>query len=130
MKYKTYMIIRVLAAMACAFLGVWAAATGNVVLIIPAVAVLGVILFLFKRRVKEVVVDERVNTIAYRATRLAFMVFITLAFIAGMILIWMAENASDAFFQVGLTLNYSACALMVFYWLAYFYYNKKYSGDK
>ena len=130
MNYKTYMLFRLLAIMIIALLGAWARATGNIPVLIPAAIVLFFILFTLRRRVTEVVVDERVNTIAYRASRLAFSIFALLAVIAGITLIYLAEDTSDMLFHVGLTLNYTACALLVFYWLAYIYYNRKLGGKE
>jgi uncharacterized membrane protein len=128
MSYKKYMVIRLLGAAIVAGLAVWAATSGNWLILIPAVVVIGIILVTIRKKVTEVVVDERVNTIAYRATRLAFLVFIYLAVIAGLVLVWVAKDASDTLFHVGLTLDYSACALLLFYWVAYVYYNRKYGG--
>jgi len=130
MSYKKYMLFRLLGAMVIAFLGAWAATTGNIPLLIPAIIIIGVILFSLKKKVKEVIVDERVNTIAYRASRLAFLVFVILAVIAGITLTNLARDISDALFHVGLTLDYAACALVVFYWLAYIYYNRKLGGKE
>ena len=130
MSYKKYMLFRLLIIIIIGALGVWAATTGNLLILIPAVIVLFAILFTLKRRVKEVIIDERVNTVAYRASRLAFITFIILAVIAGITLTNLAQDAEDAKFYVGLTLNYAACALLVFYWLAYIYYNSKLSGKE
>jgi uncharacterized membrane protein len=129
MSYKKYLLFRLLAAAIVAALAVWGSTTGNLLVLIPAVVVIGIILLTMRKKVTEVVVDERVNAVAYRATRLAFLVFIYLAVIAGLVLVWVAEDASDTLFHVGLTLDYSACALLLFYWAAYAYYNRKYGGN-
>jgi uncharacterized membrane protein len=130
MSYKKYMLFRLIAIVIIAILGIWAGTTGNVPVLIPAVIILFFILLTLRRRVKEIVVDERVNTVGYRASRLAFVAFIILAVITGGILIYLAEDASDVLFHIGLTLNYAGCVLLVFYWLAYFYYNKKLGGKE
>lgn len=130
MSYKKYMVLRVLIIVVMAFLGAWAATSDNLLLLIPVVVVLGALLITLRRKVKEVIVDERVNTIAGRASRLAFVVFVLLAVIAAATLIYLAEGTSDVRFHIGLTLDYAACALMVFYWLAYIYYNRKFGGKK
>jgi len=130
MSYKKYMFFRLLVIVIIALLGVWAATTGNVLVLIPAAVFLFVVLLTLRRRVTEVIVDERVNTIAYRASRLALVAFVLMAVIVGTTLIWLARDASDGLFQVGLTLDYAGCALMIFYWLAYIYYNRKYGGKE
>jgi uncharacterized membrane protein len=130
MSYKKYMIFRVLAVVVVAALVAWANITGHLLVMIPAVIFLFFILLTLRRRVKEVVVDERVNAVAYKATRLAYLAFVYLAVIAGTALIYLAGDASDALFQAGLTLDYAACAFLVFYWLAYSYYNRKLGGKE
>ncbi|MCX6011788.1 MAG: DUF2178 domain-containing protein, partial [Chloroflexi bacterium] len=69
MSYKKYMVLRVLIIVVMAFLGAWAATSDNLLLLIPVVVVLGALLITLRRKVKEVIVDERVNTIAGRASR-------------------------------------------------------------
>jgi uncharacterized membrane protein len=116
MSYKKFMLFRLVIIVIIAALGAWAATSGNLVLLIPAVLVLAAVMFALRRKVTEVVVDERVNTIP--------------AVIAGAALTNLAEGASDVRFSIGLTLDYSACALMVFYWLGYIYYNRKLGGKE
>lgn len=130
MSYKIYMLFRLLGILAIAFLGVWMGTTGNYWLIIPVVIIGTGVLFLLKRRVKEVVVDERINAVAYHASRFAYLSFVILAVIVGAILIVLNKNGSSEMFKIGLTLCFSVCALLVFYWLAYIYYNRKYGGNE
>ena len=130
MSYKKYMLFRLLAIVIIVSLGVWAGITGNILILIPLAVVIGFILFTLRRRVTEVVVDERVNTIAYRASRMALVAFVILAVIVGITLTNLARDASDSLFHIGLTLDYAACAVMVFYWLAYIYYNRRYGGKE
>lgn len=128
MSYGNYALFRLLVFAVIAALGIWAMASGNWVILIPVVFVIAAVLLAMKRKVTEVVVDERVNAIAYRASRLAFLAFVILAVITGITLTNLAEGASDARFAIGLTLDYAACALMIFYWLGYIYYNRKLGG--
>ena len=130
MSYKKYLIFRLLAILILASIGAWAGTTGHMLVLIPAVIIIGAILVTLRKRVTETVVDERVWSVSYRASRMAFVVFAMLAVIAGITLIYLAEDVSDTLFHVGLTLNYAACALVVFYWLAYIYYNKKLGGKE
>ena len=125
-----YMLFRLLGILAIAFLGVWMGTTGNYWVAIPVVIIGTGVLFLLRRRVKEVVVDERINAIAFHATRFAYLSFVILAVITGAILIILGENGSTEMFQIGLTLSFSVCALLVLYWLAYFYYVRKYGGKE
>lgn len=130
MSYKRFMLFRLVAIIILAGLGAWAGSTGNLVLLVPAAVVLFIILFVMRKKVNEVVVDERVNAVAYRASRVAFLAFVFIAVIIGAVLVLMAEDSSDALFKIGVTLNYSACALVVFYWVAFTYFNRKYGGKE
>ena len=125
MRYKRYLLIRIIGIIIIAILGVTAATTGNTWALIPPAIIIGAVIYLFSRRVNGVVVDERINTIAHKSSRLAFLVFVILAVITGAILISLSRNGSPDLFAVGLTLDFSVCALLVFYWLAYIYYNRK-----
>ena len=130
MSYEKYPLFRLLAIVVVAAFGVWAWVSDNWVPLIPTVFVIAVILLVLKRKVTDTVVDERTNAIAYRASRLAFLAFVFLAVTTGITLINLADSASDMRFSIGLTLNYTACALMIFYWLAYIYYNRKFGGKE
>jgi uncharacterized membrane protein len=130
MSYKRYMLFRLFGIMAVAFLAAWATTTGHLPLMIPVVIVIATILFFLRRRVKEVVIDERVNTVAYKATRFAYLTFVILAVIAGAVFISLGRMDSPELFGVGLTLAYAVCGLLVLYWLGFIYYNKKLGGGE
>ncbi len=130
MSYKTFMIFRLLGVAVMAALAAWAANSGNLVLLFPAATILFIVLFILRKRVTEVVVDERVEAVVYRASRIAFLAFLYCAVITGAVLIILGGEYGDTMFQVGLTLDYSACALMIFYWAAFAYYNRKYGGKE
>jgi uncharacterized membrane protein len=130
MSYKRYLLMRIIGIIIIAILGILAATTGHIWALIPPAIIIGVVLFLFSRRVNEVVVDERINTVAYKATRLAYLVFVFLAVITGAILISLNRDSSSDLFRIGLTLDFSACALLVFYWIAFTYYNRKLGGKE
>ncbi len=130
MSYKRYMLFRLLVILVLAFLTAWATTSGNLLALIPIVIVLAVIMFALRKRVTEVVVDERVNAIAYKATRLAYLAFVILALITGATLIVLGKDSSPELFRTGLILDFSVCALLLFYWMAYIYYNKKLGGKE
>jgi uncharacterized membrane protein len=120
-------VIAILLAVA---LGIWAAETGNELLLIPVV-ILGTLgLYLLSRRVKEVIVDERGYSIAGKASWLALRVFVALAVIIGAVLVILNREGSPLLFQVGLALLYSVCAMLVIYYIAHIYYNRKFGGKE
>jgi len=130
MSYNQNRLIRLLLLIVMSILGGWAIVSDNWIFLIPIAVVLGVVPFLLRKRIKEIIVDERVNTIARRASRLTFVVFVILAVVTGSVLIYLGKEDHDLTFNIGLTLNFAACALMLFYWAAYFYYNRKLGGKE
>jgi uncharacterized membrane protein len=128
MSYKRYLLFRLSGVLVLAFLAAWATTTGNLLAMIPVLIVISTVLFSLKKRVKEAVVDERVYSIADKASRLAFIIFVILAVIIGAILISLSRNSSPGLFPIGLTLAYSVCGLLCIYWIAYIYYNRKFGG--
>jgi uncharacterized membrane protein len=130
MSYRKYLLIRVIGIVVIATLGAIAGTTGNLLVLLPPAIIIGALIFLFSRRVREIVVDERINTVAYKASRFAYLVFVILAVITGAALIYLGKDDSPELFRVGLTLDLSVCALLVFYWLAYIYYNRKLGGKE
>ncbi len=103
----------------------WSIAIGNAVIPIP-VALAGVgLLYLCRRLVKGVVEDERAYRISEKASRFALQVFAFAAAIVGTTLIALSTDDSSAFREVGFTLAFSACALLMLYLVSYAYHNKK-----
>jgi len=89
-----------------------------------------VVMLLLRRRVREVVVDERVYSIAEKASLVAFRIFGIAAAVIGITLVALGWQSASDLYKIGLTLAYSACGLLVIYYIAYIYYNRKYSGKK
>ena len=72
MSFRTYRIWKGLTTMVLAVLVVWAVSQGIAWIPIPAAVVALFIMFITRRAVKEVVVDERSYTIANQASRVTF----------------------------------------------------------
>ena len=130
MSFKTFTIIRIFVLIIMAGLISWAVVSGNALIPIPVAIAAMVILLLFRKGVKEVVVDERVYSIAEKASLITFRVFGILAAVIGATLVALGWDSSSDLYKIGLTLAYSACGLILIYYIAYIYYNRKYSGKK
>ena len=99
--------------------------------IIPVIAILiGVFLsVILRRNVKGIVADERTYAAAYKAARFAVSVAgLGMAIIGGILLVVNHGDLSSSPAQVGFTLLYASCALVVINSLAYTYYNHKLGG--
>jgi len=94
--------------------------TGNFVL--PFVAVIGgiLVLQLIKRRVEDVLEDERTYRISERASRRVLEIFGIGSALTGVTLI-----ALDKHQEVGYALAFSACILILLYMIFYAYYSMR-----
>jgi uncharacterized membrane protein len=98
--------------------------------IIPVITVVTgiIILTILRRRVTEIVTDERTFSVAGKAARLTMQITIYAMTIIGVIIIAMNFNRSSTLIQVGLAFEYAVCALLIINSLAYTYYNRKLGG--
>ena len=98
----------------------YSAATGNVLLLFLGFAAGIVMLYLGRRRVTEVIEDERIYRISEKASRNTIQVFGIAIALFGATLI-----ALRASMQIALTLAYSAIALVLLYMVFYAYYSRR-----
>ena len=103
----------------------WSIATENHLIVIP-VFIGGVILLrLLRRQVRDIVEDERSYRIGEKASRFTIQVFALLTAIAGIILVALSGSHCSYTKEIGLTLAFSACVLLILYMISYSYYNRK-----
>ena len=111
------------AAVVCAIMGAvvgYGVSKGDALLPVIAFSTGIVLIALGKRGVKEVMEDERTQRISEKASRKIYQVFVMGAALAGTTLI-----ALNKHIEVGYTLAFSACVLLVLYLVLYSYYNRK-----
>jgi uncharacterized membrane protein len=125
MDSKKYMRYRMITTMAMGAVVGWSVARGNVVLLIAVMVAGMALLYLYKSRVTEVMEDELAYRLSEKASSMAMRVFgVTMALI-GFVLIALSVNGCAAFKQIGLTLCFSVCTLLILYLTFYGYYSKK-----
>ena len=113
----------VYAALVCVIMGAvvgYGVSTGNALLPVIAFSIGIVLIALGKRGVKEVMEDERTHRISEKVSRRIYQVFVIGAALAGTTLI-----ALNKHIEVGYTLAFSACALVLLYMVFYGYYSKR-----
>jgi uncharacterized membrane protein len=130
MRFKTYNIIRIAVTIIMVGLISWAVVNDNLWIPIPIFIAALVILILFRKGVKEVVVDERVYSIAEKASYLTVRIFGIAAAVIGATMVGLGQETVPELLPIGLTLAYSACGLVLIYYIAYTCYKRKYSGKK
>jgi uncharacterized membrane protein len=130
MSYKQFMLVRILVVIVVAGLVAWAVTDGRPMVPVPAAIAGATILLLLRRRVKEVVIDERISSIADKAAQKAFRIFGILAAVIGATLVALSREGSPAFLYIGLTLAYATYGLVILYYVFYNYYNRKLGGKE
>jgi len=104
---------------------------GNAYILLSAVIAGMIVIIVLRRRVKEVIADERVYTIADKAARLTLQILgIGMAFIGAILLALSRENLSAILAQVGFALEYATCGLLIIQLAAYTYYSRKLGGKE
>jgi len=93
--------------------------------IIFAIAVFISIRYLSPKKVKEVMIDERIQLIQEKASRIAIQIFVLTSVVIGAILVVISYEAGLAFSQIGLTLTYSAVTLVLLVIILRVYYSRK-----
>jgi len=95
-----------------------------VVIVIIGVATMMVL----RRRVKDIVADERTYAIAGKAARLTLQVVAIGMAVIGAILLIIDRGESSTLTHTGFALVYGTCALLVINYIAYYYYNRRLGG--
>lgn len=108
-----------------AFVG-WSIKIGNVVLPLIGVVVGMMVIFLLKRKVEEVIEDERIYMISEKASRRTIQFFGVTVGLISAALIALSRSGYTEFEQIGSTLGYVTCTLLVVYMMFYGYYSKKF----
>ena len=104
----------------------WSVAIGNAIIPIPVVLCGLILLYLLRKRVKEVIEDERIHKINEKASKLTVQIFGIVTALLGAIFIALGQDGLSNFRQAGFTLAYSACFLLVIHLILLSYYTKKY----
>ncbi len=111
------------AALICAIMGAiigYSVSKGDAVLPVIAFGLGLILIMLGKRRVREIIEDERTLRVSERASRATCQIFAICSALIGTTLI-----ASGSYTEVGNTLAFSSIILVVLYMVFYAYYNNK-----
>ena len=127
MSQKTFLIIRIITAMALAIVVSVFITQGNWYLPVTAVLAAFVFLLLTKKKVKGVIADERDYKIAGKASYMAMTIYTILAVIAGLI-IFAKSKENESLMLISNILLYSVCLLMILYSVLFKIYVKR-SGN-
>ena len=99
--------------------------SGNALVPVIAMVVAMAFIYLLKKRVDEIIEDERIYKISEKAAYVTFKIFLTLIAILGVVLVALSNSGLYNFEQAGYTLLYSTGAMLLLYMGLYMYYSKK-----
>jgi uncharacterized membrane protein len=132
MRYSTFRNYKLIIVVIEAFLVGWAVYAGNPWVPVPTVLGTIIVLYLLRRRVNEVVVDERVFRVADRAANLAYRTFGVAGAILGCTFLALSRFSADAAWAetAGFTLLFAVAGLVFIFFVSYNYYNSKYAAQR
>ena len=128
MDVKSYRRYLALATTILAAIVAWSVIAQNMMVAVAGVSASMILLYLLRKRVEEVMIDERVHRISQMASRTTLQIFGWVSAASAFILIAFGRTISTGFEQSGYTLAYATCALLLLYSLFYKYYGSKF-GD-
>jgi uncharacterized membrane protein len=128
MDVKSYRRYLALATTILAGIVAWSVIAQNMMVAVAGVSASMILLYLLRKRVKEVMIDERVHRISQMASRTTLQIFGWVSAASAFILITLGRTISTGFEQAGYTLAYATCALLLLYSVFYKYYGSKF-GD-
>jgi uncharacterized membrane protein len=128
MSYRAYRIWKLIIIMILVALTTLAWSQGIAWIPIPAAVAAIIVMVLMRRRVKEVVVDERNYTIANRASRFTFQAGAIIMAFTGITLSVMANNGHPELGPYADTLIFSTGGLFIIYIFSMLYYSGKLGG--
>ena len=126
MNKKSFTLFRILIVVAIGIAVGWSVTAGNAIAPIPVVLIGIGLLYFTRSKVKDVLEDERLNTIREKSSRLTFQIFGITAAVAGAVMLALSKNIYPDLASVGFTLIYSVCALLILDYIAYAYFARKY----
>jgi uncharacterized membrane protein len=131
MNTKTYRIWQIITVIIVGGVVGLSAVIENWILALAAVITGMLVTIIFRRSVKGVITDERNYTVAYKAARFTLGISsIAMAAVGTALLAINHNNLDVAQAQIGFTLVYATCGMLVLNTLAYIYYNRTLGGKE
>jgi uncharacterized membrane protein len=128
MSYKTYRMIQGINGAVLGAIMAISVIIGNWIIPIIAVILSVMLLMVLRRRVKDIIVDERTYAISEKASRLTLQIVAIGMAVTGVFLLAFNHGEDKTLTHVALTLEYATCALLVISYIAYYYYRNKLGG--
>ena len=124
MTAKRFLVYRLISVMIMAGIISASITAGNYVLPFVAVATFLIIFYALRKKVNEVIEDERDYSLAGKAARYAVSIFSAISAVIIMVL-FALRSRNQIYEAVGSALAYSVCALLIAYSLLFKYFQKQ-----
>jgi len=126
MEKKKYTILGIIITATVGFVCGWAVTNGDFILPVIAIIVGLLVLNTIKRRVKDVIEDERIYKISQEASRRTVQVIGVSFATIGLVILGLSRSGYLDLEEIGYSLAYFAATLLLVYMGFYIYYGKKY----
>lgn len=124
MSLKQFKIARLITVIVLAFIVSCSVTFGNYVIPVIALALAIIVSYALRKRVKEVIADERDYQIGGKAAAMAIQVFSWVAIVVTLVF-YSQKDANPVFEPLILTLSFSVCFLLILYSVLFKYFYKK-----
>lgn len=124
MSLKQFKIVKLITVVILALIVSSSVSFGNYAIPLMALALAAAILYALRKRVKEVIADERDYQVGGKAAIMAVQLFSWVAALVALIL-YARRDANPVFEPLALTLSFSACFLLLLYSFLFKYYYRK-----
>jgi uncharacterized membrane protein len=128
MKTKKLTLYRILFSTILASMFLYAVLVEDSILLVFSIMAGFVLTLILARRQETIIVDERIQIINEKASTITLNTFILGASLLGFVLLGLGNIGYTELSQLGFSLLYSACALMVLNMIFRIYYRRKYGG--
>jgi len=131
MTYKNFKIIRLFIIAFIAAIVAAAVSVNNFYLAITGVFIGILFNLLVRSKFRKKLVDERIENISGRASRMTYMLTTLILAILGLFLIFSGREHQDIYTEgLGVIFSYIAMLNLAIYAISFRYFNKKYGGDE
>ncbi|MFA5755369.1 MAG: DUF2178 domain-containing protein [Candidatus Paceibacterota bacterium] len=125
MSYNRYKLARFFIVVFISITVSLAVSTENVYLAVAGIVIGGVAMFLVKKNVKELLVDEMVKSIAGKSALMAYGITVpTLALLSIVLMFSNLGNIDSYYYNLGIILSYIVLFNIAIYSISYYFYKK------
>lgn len=125
MSYNRYKLVRIFIVAFVSITVSLAVSAENAYLAVAGVVIGGIAMFLVKKNVKELLVDEMVKSIAGKSALMAYSITVpTLALFSIILMFSNLGNIDSYYYNLGIILSYIVLFNIAIYSISYYFYKK------